>query len=82
MEPQPGSRNGFEVFLVDFFVKRDGTVILGAVNESITTPTNTEDPFLKLYFDWIFDAVFTPVFEHVDRIEPIYDGISEALHIY
>ena len=82
MEPQPGSRNGFEVFSVDFFVKRDGTVILGAVNESITTPTNTEDPFLKLYFDWIFDAVFTPVFEHVDRIEPIYDDISETLHIY
>ena len=82
MEPEPGSRNGFEVFSVDFFVKRDGTVILGAVNESITTPNNTEDPFLKLYFDWIFDAVFTPVFEHVDRIEPIYDGISEAPHIY
>lgn len=75
--PYEESLHAFEVFGVDFLVRRDLGVVVMEVNDKVGYGFNNQAdnvPFSERYFDWIYATVLAPVLAGAPSPAPLFVG--------
>lgn len=76
------SKYAFEVFGVDFLVRRDLSVLLMEINDRVGYHFSSEGAatlFYERYFDWINATIIKPLFAHSPSPPALFEGTSVCM---